>query len=63
MIQFVAAAAVGAVGLYAYNSFRKHMEAIKQEEKKAAEAKKPENLPELERDSKTGVYRPKKRSE
>ena len=62
MIQFVAAAAVGAVGLYAYNSFRKHMDAIKKEEQKAAEAKKPENLPELERDPETGVYRPKKGS-
>jgi len=59
MIQFVAAAALGAVGVYAYSSFRKHMDAIQEEERKAAEAAKPENLTELEKDPKTGVYRPK----
>jgi len=59
MIQFVAAAAVGAVGLYAYNSFRKHMDALQQEERKAAEAAKPKDLTELEKDPETGIYRPK----
>ena len=59
MIQFVTAAALGAVGVYAYSSFRKHMAAIKEEERKAAEAAKPENLTELKRDPKTGVYKPK----
>lgn len=59
MIQFVAAAALGAVGVYAYSSFRKHMDAIQEEEKKATEAAKPENLTELEKDPITGVYRPK----
>ncbi len=59
MIQFVAAAAIGAVGVYAYSSFRKHMDALQKEERKAAEAAKPGNLTELEKDPKTGVYRPK----
>lgn len=62
MIQLVAAAALGAVGVYAYSSFRKHMDAIKEEERKAAEAAKPENLTELKKDPKTGVYRPRNKS-
>ena len=61
MIQLVAAAAVGAVGLYAYNSFRKHMDAIKAEERKKADiAKGPKPVGDLEHDPKTGRYKLKK---
>lgn len=61
MIQLVAAAAVGAVGLYAYNSFKKHMQAIKAEEaKKAAENQQPKSVGDLEHDPTTGRYKLKK---
>ena len=58
MIQLVAAAAVGAVGLYAYKSFRKHMDAIKAEE--IEKARKPKTLGDLEHDPETGRYKLKK---
>ena len=61
MIQLVAVAAVGAVGLYAYNSFRKHMNAINAEEQRQAEAKRtPKAVGDLEHDPETGRYRVKK---
>ena len=60
MIQLVAVAAVGVVGLYAYNSFRKHMEAINEEERRKAEMKKQKPVGELEQDPVTGRYRLKK---
>ncbi|NKB51968.1 MAG: hypothetical protein GKR97_07050 [Rhizobiaceae bacterium] len=63
MIQLVAVAAVGAVGLYAYNSFRKHMDAINAEERRkaaAAATKPPKSAGDLEHDPETGVYRLKK---
>jgi len=61
MIQLVAVAAVGAVGLYAYSSFRKHMDAINAEERKKAQATKgPKSVGDLEHDPKTGRYRLKK---
>ena len=61
MIQLVAVAAVGAVGLYAYNSFRKHMNAINAEERRQAEAKRtPKAVGDLEHDPETGRYRVKK---
>lgn len=58
MIQLVAAVAVGAVGLYAYNSFRKHMDAIKAEE--LEKAQKPKSVGDLEHDPETGKYKVKK---
>ena len=63
MIQLVAAAAVGAVGLYAYNSFRKHMDAINAEEERKAQAtsaRKAKTIGDLEHDPETGRYRVKK---
>ena len=61
MIQLVAVAAVGAVGLYAYNSFRKHMDAIQAEERRQAQAaKNPKAIGDLEHDPETGRYRVKK---
>ena len=61
MIQLVAVAAVGAVGLYAYSSFRKHMDAINAEERKKAQAaQKPKSVGDLEHDPETGRYRLKK---
>ena len=61
MIQLVAVAAVGAVGLYAYSSFRKHMDAINAEERKKAQAtKRPKSVGDLEHDPKTGRYKLKK---
>ncbi len=58
MIQFVAAAAIGAVGVYAYSSFRKHMEILKEEDlKKAEAAKNPKSLGDLEQDPDTGRYK------
>ena len=49
MIQFVAAAAIGAVGLYAYSSFKKHWAEIKRKEE-LEKAKKPKTLGDLEQD-------------
>lgn len=63
MIQLVAVAAVGAVGLYAYNSFRKHMDAINAEEQRQAEAKSARDaktIGDLEHDPETGRYKVKK---
>lgn len=63
MIQLVAVAAVGAVGLYAYNSFRKHMDAINAEEQRKAEAKSAHDaktIGDLEHDPETGRYKVKK---
>ena len=61
MIQLVAVAAVGAVGLYAYTSFRKHMDAINAEERRKAQAtKSPKSAGDLEHDPETGRYRLKK---
>lgn len=61
MIQLVAVAAVGAIGIYAYNSFRKHMDAIAlEEEKKAKKAEGPKSVGDLEHDPKTGRYKVKK---
>ena len=63
MIQLVAVAAVGAVGLYAYSSFRKHMDAINAEEQRKAEAKSAQNaktIGDLEHDPETGRYKVKK---
>jgi len=58
MIQFVAAAAIGAVGIYAYSSFRKHMEILKAEDlKKTEAARNPKTLGDLEQDPETGRYR------
>ncbi|MEE9375529.1 MAG: hypothetical protein V3V04_04280 [Rhizobiaceae bacterium] len=58
MIQFVAAAAIGVVGFYAYSSFKKHMAALEAEDLKKAEAtKKPEVLGDLEQDPITGRYK------
>ena len=37
MVPLIAAAAVGAVVWVGYSSFRKHMDAIQEQEKKAAE--------------------------
>ena len=56
MIQLVAVAAVGAVGLYAYSSFKKHMAEIKAKEK-LEEIKQPKTVGDLEKDPKTGKYR------
>lgn len=56
MIQFVAAAAIGAVGLYAYSSFKKHWAEIKRKEE-LEKAKKPKTLGDLEQDPVTGRYR------
>ncbi len=58
MIQLVAAAAVGAVGLYAYKSFRKHMDAIKAEE--LEKARPPKSVGDLEHDPESGRYKVKK---
>ena len=61
MIQLVAAAAVGAVGLYPYNSFKKHMAAMKEEEARvAAEKQQPKSVGNLEHDPVTGRYRVRK---
>ncbi len=57
MIQFVAAAAIGAVGVYAYSSLKKHLDILKAEDLKKAEAKKnPKSLGDLEQDPETGRY-------
>ena len=61
MIQLVAVAAVGVVGLYAYNSFRRHMDALKAEELEKAEAERElKSVGDLEHDPDTGRYRIKK---
>lgn len=61
VIQFVAAAAIGAVGVYAYSSFKKHMAALEAEEVKKAEAAKgPKIVGDLKQDPKTGRYQVKK---
>jgi hypothetical protein len=61
MIQLVAVAAVGAVGLYAYTSFRKHMDALKAEDlKNAKAAREPKSVGNLEHDPKTGRYKLRK---
>ena len=62
MIQLVAVAAVGAVGLYAYASFRKHMDALKAQEQAKARAKQePKSVGNLEHDPKTGRYKVSKK--
>ncbi len=61
MIQIIAAAAVGVVGLYAYSSFKKHMQAIKEEEeRKAKKNTPPKEIGDLEQDPVSGKYRVKK---
>lgn len=57
MVQLIAAAAVGAVVLYSYSAFRKHMDRLERED----EQRKAEKMPRgaLEKDPVTGKYRPK----
>ncbi len=61
MIQLFAIAAVGALGIYAYNSYRKHMDALEAEEhEKARGEREPNSGGDLEQDPETGRYRIKK---
>ena len=61
MIQLVAIAALGAVGLYAYGSFRKHMDALEAQDREKAKTKRePKSALDLEHDPKTGRYKLKK---
>ncbi|MFD0915991.1 hypothetical protein ACFQ14_06185 [Pseudahrensia aquimaris] len=58
MVQLIAVAAIGGVAYVAYQSFKKHMDALKREERLRSED--PKQMPELEVDPETGKYRPKK---
>lgn len=61
MIQLVALAGLGAVGLYAYSSFRKHMDALQAQERERAKAgRSPKTAGDLEHDPETGRYKLKK---
>ncbi|MEN0041649.1 MAG: hypothetical protein AAF764_09990 [Pseudomonadota bacterium] len=63
MIQIVAAAAVGAVGLYAYRELRRHLDRLEEEDaakKRAEELRKNDDAPALELDPETGKYRIRK---
>lgn len=60
MIQFVAAAAVGAVGLYAWKELRRHLAKLEEEEaakERAEKLRDTKDAPALELDPKTGKYR------
>ena len=58
MVQLIAFAAVAGVGIVAYNSFRKHWDAIQEEERRKEAAKnRPEDGNTLRKDPKTGRYR------
>ncbi|MEM8749982.1 MAG: hypothetical protein AAGF28_06740 [Pseudomonadota bacterium] len=58
MVQIFALAAVATVGVVAYTSFRKHWNALQEEDRIQEQEMK--SVGELEQDPKTGKYRPKK---
>lgn len=57
MVQLIAVAAIGGVAYIAYQSFKKHMDDLKREERLRSE--NPKEMPGLEKDPVTGKYRPK----
>ena len=59
MIQLVAVAAVGAVGLYAWRELRRHMGNLEREEReRLMNEGRSKDRPTLRRDPKTGRYSP-----
>ena len=59
MIQLVAVAAVGVVGLYAWKELRRHLSDIDREEReRLMNEGRPKERPTLRKDPDTGRYRP-----
>ena len=59
MIQFVAAAAVGAVGIYAWRELRRHMAELERKDReRLMNEGRTKDRPTLRRDPDTGRYRP-----
>lgn len=59
MIQFVAVAAVGAVGIYAWREYRRHMEELERKDReRLMNEGRSKDRPTLRRDDRTGRYRP-----